>query len=903
MGVMIARRLTWTTVVLLCSLAGFLSFSPVALAVSPPVVEEEAVLDVAGTSATFRAKIDPEGNETTYRFEYGTSEAYGSSIPIPDGLVGSGSLGVMVSAHSQDLLPGTTYHYRALAIVPSRSETVQGSDGTFTTQPIDNEFVLADGRQWELVSPQNKRGALILSLGDLGPLQAAESGNAITYGTDVPTELEPAGYSLHEQVLSVRDAQGWSSRDIATPHGAATRLPRNPDYQFFSPDLMTGLVNPSGEDETLLSGEASEVTPYIRRESLCDSAATASECYLPLVTGKEDLADVPPGTKFGERYDEVNFEGASPDLSHVLLSSRVALTKVSTSSEGLYEWSADVPADEALRLVSLLPASEGGGPAAGFLGFGDYTGQPFSGSRHTVSDDGSRVFWEARPQGEPKLYMRDTVKGETIRLDVPQAGAPNDGSPEPKFQIASSDGSKVFFTDTQQLTAQSGSGKRETGDLYECDVVEEEGKLRCGLTDLTPESGGQSAEVQNIVAGASEDGSYVYFVANGAFAGSGATTQGSCTELAPSSTTCNLYVYHEGVVRFIAKLAADDEFAWGRAYTGSHNIGPLTARVSPDGRYLTFMSDMSLTGYDMRDANSGKPDQEVYLYDAQTKRLACVSCDPTGGRPVGVEVMNFEEIAGHEKPRLNLVAVLSGFGESYSGENFVAANLPPGNTISSFLETLYQPRALFDSGRLFFNSNDALVPQDVNGQEDVYEYEPEGTGSCTSSSSTFSQKTDGCVSLVSSGTSPEESGFMDASDDGGDVFFLTTSQLTSQDFDTGLDVYDAHECSASSACVVPLVSPPPCNTSDSCKTAPSPQPSVFGAPASSTFTGAGNATAAPSGAVVRAKSLTRAQKLAQALKACRKKLRRKALCERQARKRYAAQGTRRAAKSTSKGKG
>ena len=36
------------------------------------------------------------------------------------------------------------------------------------------------------------------------------------------------------------------------------------------------------------------------------------------------------------------------------------------------------------------------------------------------------------------------------------------------------------------------------------------------------------------------------------------------------------------------------------------------------------------------DAVSGQPDEEVYLYDAVANRLVCVSCNPTGARPVGV---------------------------------------------------------------------------------------------------------------------------------------------------------------------------------------------------------------------------------------------------------------------------
>jgi hypothetical protein len=108
------------------------------------------------------------------------------------------------------------------------------------------------------------------------------------------------------------------------------------------------------------------------------------------------------------------------------------------------------------------------------------------------------------------------------------------------------------------------------------------------------------------------------------------------------------------------------------------------------------------------------------------------------------------------------------------------------------------------------------------------------------------------VGLISSGTSSEESAFLDASETGGDVFFLTTAQLAPQDVDDAYDIYDAHECTSVSPCLqAPAVRPPECTTADSCRAAPTPQPAIFGAPASATFSGAGNVTPAPPAPAVR----------------------------------------------------
>jgi hypothetical protein len=114
---------------------------------------------------------------------------------------------------------------------------------------------------------------------------------------------------------------------------------------------------------------------------------------------------------------------------------------------------------------------------------------------------------------------------------------------------------------------------------------------------------------------------------------------------------------------------------------------------------------------------------------------------------------------------------------------------------------------------------------------------------------------------------------------GENVFFSTADQLVPQDIDTQLDFYDARVGGGFPAPTAPLA----CG-GEACQGALS-APPIFGTPASVTFNGAGN-LAPPTPA--KPKPLTRAQKLAKALKACHSKHDRhkRAACERQARKRY-----------------
>ncbi len=236
-----------------------------------------------------------------------------------------------------------------------------------------------------------------------------------------------------------------------------------------------------------------------------------------------------------------------------------------------------------------------------------------------------------------------------------------------------------------------------------------------------------------------------------------------------------------------------------------------SARVSPNGRYLAFMSDRPLTGYDNHDAVTGEADEEVFLYEAGAEggrgRLVCASCDPSGARPTGVldlPTQASEVGAGLLVDRNGVWA-----------EHRLAGSLPDWMPETQNLAN-YQPRYLSNSGRLYFNSPSELVPQATNGKEDVYEYEPagvpQGAHGCTSASEAYSQRAEGCVALISSGTASGESAFVDASESGGegpggeelaegggDVFFVTAAKLVPQDTDDSFDVYDAHECTARGA--------------------------------------------------------------------------------------------------------
>jgi hypothetical protein len=956
----------------------------------PPAVDAISTREVSAQSAQLDAEIDPDGASTTYTVQYSTTPCAESpascaahftctagpescgQLPDPPASAGEAFGDQDVAVSLPGLAPSSIYHYRFLAVNPN-GQAVSDTEGSFSTPSAKGKFI-ADQREWEMVSPPKKNGSVIDSLTEAGGvIQAAADGGAITYVAQAPIgETEGSRSFEATQMLSTRGPQGWSSRDIITPneHGIGLGQRNGSEYRYFSEDLSLSLVQPyytsrlaepplspplTPREEGAGPGEGQEHTIYLRDDSPVEPQQQAERAiydeaqenggkldnpgYLALINDTNVL----PGTEFGVPIKSEGvaipalfFIGATPDLAHILIRSELAGETGCAPDRlgctpGIYEWNAG---QAQLSYISLLPDGEP-------LGVSARLGQYTQSVRHAISQDGTRIAFSSEEGGGVEhLYLRDTATAQTIQLDQVRGGS-GEGLEDAEFQTASNDGSRVFFTDTRQLTSDSKASQARP-DLYVCELAEDPQTHQleeCKLTDLTSayETAGhhtESADVQGLALGASEDGSYIYFVAGGVLTETAnaqhetpAPGGALCGRESDPQAGCNLYVEHYGGEpgnpgwpkhpTFIARLSNEDLPDWH--YTPLGKEVNLTARVSPDGRYLAFMSDLELTGYDNVDSSPqahGAHDEEVYLYEASSTqagpgRLVCASCDPSGARPQGV----------YEPPEGTATAEGDGLlvdrPQLWAGR-WLAGSIP-GWTRLAFGEeaphTLYQSRYLSSSGRLFFDSPADLVPEAINAKEDVYEYEPRGVPSgaheCTGSSSTFLAAAEGCLGLISSGTSTRESAFLDASETGGegehgetltqggaDVFFLTAAPLSTQDTDTEFDVYDAHECTPASPCYIPpeAKAPPVCESTPTCHIYTPPSSTPLGAPASAGPGAAGNLTA--KGAVLPSKSqakpnpeaLTRAQKLANALSACRAEHRRskakRQSCERLARRRY-----------------
>ncbi|MGB7587800.1 MAG: hypothetical protein WBM00_03745, partial [Solirubrobacterales bacterium] len=96
-----------------------------------PAATTESATAVDANEAILNGTIDPNGFDTTYQFEYGTTTSYGSIAPASAEPVGSGTDISEAEEAVAFLDPATTYHYRVVAT--SEAGTVRGEDRTLTT--------------------------------------------------------------------------------------------------------------------------------------------------------------------------------------------------------------------------------------------------------------------------------------------------------------------------------------------------------------------------------------------------------------------------------------------------------------------------------------------------------------------------------------------------------------------------------------------------------------------------------------------------------------------------------------------------------------------------------------------------------------------------------------------------
>jgi hypothetical protein len=623
---------------------------------APPSIISFFATNVTATSADLKATIDPLGKESSYRFEYGTSQEYGSLAPVPNETLGSGYGPVNVSVHLTGL-SDTPYHFRVFA-ENSEAQTSVSEDSTFSFSPptgCPNDRVrqqtgaayLPDCRGYELVSAGQAGGA---ALNTLGPLTGyASNPGRFTYGAllnAIPGAGEPINDGFEgDMYVASRTPSGWTTKYVGIP-GYQSLAESGPPGDEYAGNIITD----RGMNRFVI---------WDRAQAAPIAGGPLQGTFAPDVFDNEgnlleqlptNLDEVP-----GSLTDmtEGGFQGGvaiTPTLSHYVFSS----IKIAFTPEGLTASPGSVyDNDVAAKTVTLVSKTEANSNIPG-VAAGEYIRIP------AVSDDGSHILMSTGSEGNTHLYMR---VDDSVSYDISLNAA--DENLGVKFEGMTSDGSKVFFTTSQKMTADdedtsvdlymwsegtnsltrisAGGG---AGNTDSC-VPASGWTSKCNvevvpIPNVSEPTGGQQYGKWFDSAMASETGE-IYFYSPELLDGARGV---------PNKR--DLYVYREGTVHHVATLEPS-----GKA---------TRIQVTPDGAHMAFISTTKLTPYN----NAGKA--EMYRYDPIARTIQCVSCPPSG--------------------------------------------VPPTVNVGGSQKGLF----LTLDGRTFFSTKDALVEQDANGIVDIYEF-------------------------------------------------------------------------------------------------------------------------------------------------------------------------------------
>lgn len=441
-------------------------------AAGQPIVGAMWSSHVDARSVRLSAEIDPSEFSTDAYFEYtsrSTWEANGftGAQRVSLNSIGASSGFLTVNFPTiGGLEPETTYLYR-LTATNGGGATVEPASPPypyFTTRSLGGGSTLLDNRGWEMVSPVDKNGGQVdppETLAGGGVVQAAAGGSLITYSSAASFE-GGSGAPPASQYIATRASGGWATQDITTPlfSGSYDTHKGGAPYRLFSGDLARGLLL-NGKS---CRGEATSGCPVANPPLPGTDAPAGYQDYYLRDTASasfEALLGVGDTSLSGKGASEfeASLVGASPELTHAVLSSCAKLAAGATNGcpgeANLYEWSAG---GGALKLLNGVP----GATLAAQMG--------------AVSEDGARAyFYEG---GD--LHLRDGSALEQADADAGGGGV---------FQTASAAGRIAFFS--------------KAGDLWRYDSTTDT------ATKLT-----SGADVEGVL-GAAEDGSHLYYLRPG----------------------------------------------------------------------------------------------------------------------------------------------------------------------------------------------------------------------------------------------------------------------------------------------------------------------------------------------------------------------------------------------------
>lgn len=543
---------------------------------------------------------------------------------------------------------------------------------------------LGECRAYEMVSPVDKNGA---NVNQKTNVRTSPSGDAVSFFSTASFSGDPAS-PLGNAYVSRRGAESWGTESVDAPQ--------------VNPRGFLLITSPASSDDF---GK----TLQISKVALTPGAVEGgSNVYIrDNLSGERTLVAAKEGNALFQNLvggGAGAYLDGSPDWSHMLMRSGVALTaEAPEGANNLYDFSGGQ-----LHLVNVLPdgsVNPSGAHAGG-------TTMPYA---HTVSEDGSRIFFTDGEFGAGGIYVRED-DATTTAISASQRSGELGEVKQAEFGAASVDGSLVYFISQSNLTEASEGGL----DLYRYEL--DSGTL----TDLTPQGGPLGPQVRQVLA-TSADGSYVYFAAAAALA-EGATEAGFANT--------NVYVWHEGQIKYIGQTAEDEpEFN-----------GFEQRLASVDGTHFAFASFSPMTAADVPSpacptdpvfGNAAEACRDVYSYDYASGQLTCVSCDGPGRGDSGLGGLENREVGlgddyAHavlddgtvffDTPNRLLSRDANGVGDVYAWREGELQLISTGMSkqSSNFGD------ASLDGRNVFIRTNQPLVKQDIDGSVDVYDVRVDG---------------------------------------------------------------------------------------------------------------------------------------------------------------------------------
>jgi DNA-binding beta-propeller fold protein YncE len=796
--------------------------------------------DVIDTAATLHGSLDPVGIETTEcRFEWGTDTTYGNSAPCAEG--DAFNAAEEVSAELTGLTAATTYHYR-LVVANGEGEN-RGQDRSFVTVGPPTLKEVSGPKPVIFVSDVSARAATLNA--ELNPGGAATSWHFEYVEEDV---FQASGFANATKVpvpAAQMDA-GTAFLPISTGLSGLEPGTRY-RYRLIASNLAGPLVSPERGFRTdpLLAPPAPGQFP--------------GQNFLP--DGRVWEMVSPPEKNGGGVSDYGSSTAASPDGERVAYLSTAGFGDTQGSggygsvqyvaSRGAGGWTShaltptpDPMVNQGFVGTAVLFSRDLAGVAIEAFDLPYVSGDVFDASNIyrgdaaggpllpvTSPQEGGFTHWELGPSafigGDPgfhhiffyspqqltpsaPLFTKNVWEWEegTLRLAgiLPDGSVPPGGS-HPAFadgnvnllnrDTASVDGSRVLFrasptgasptqlymrrghTETVWISEAEGTGVTEPENvLYQAASSDLDHVAFTTSSQLTAEDPGGDGRALYLYTDSPDPESEenLEFV----YRGQALNVPGM------SEDGLRGFFYDESVQKLLRWDDGGTHMVFERSASSlQRGEAREDARVSADGTVIAFLSNQQLTEEELG-PNPSNPSERafaLYIYDAKTDELRCASCPPSGAQTSGhTWVFPFSRTEGFE----------------------LSAFLP------NFLTS--------DGRRAYFSTPDALVPGDVNGRYDAYQYDVATAE----------------PHLLSSGRSDRGSWYANISPDGDDAFFITHEALSAHDVDTAKDLYDAR---VGGGLPEPAGAPPGCE-GDACQ--PPPTELRDPTPASAAFNGPGD---------------------------------------------------------------